>query len=392
MKRFSRISLTATLLFLLNIIFVHAATFDPVTAKLRYIFFNLSGTAAFAVWLKFAFFVIIFAVLYGAGSRVHALGEGPMRRALAVISFVIALTSAIFVPYTLLLYIFKMYHALLVVLFGILPALVGYLVASRIPIETDAHAPSRWGRVIRGFIYLLITVFIFGLIGQIKATSSPETELYMAILEPLMWGAIIAFVLGIFNLIMAMGMDTVVNAAMQRLGGHPAGAAPHAAGAPPGGAPAGAPQPAPPNPQQIQQLQQMMAQFHNAVFVRANNIEQTANNLDHGFRNDVLQLVQQQLPPPQQVTPQILLQIAQTPLGQGLHPIAQQYVNLIRQFQQQSLTPVRQLMERIFVMGQQTGQYQNVLQQVRDQFEQAVAAFVIHEAQMTDVLDMAVRL
>lgn len=213
MKNTKRFSLLTFLTFLFTIAIVHAATFDPVTAKLRYIFFNMSGSAAFSVWLKFAFFVIIFAVLYGAGSRVSAFKEGPMKRALAVVTFVIALTSAIFVPYQLMLYIFKLYHAILVVLFGVLPALIGYLVASRIPVEKG------WGRVIRGFIYLLITVFIFGLVGQIESSSSPETELYMQILEPLIWGAIIAFVLGIFNLLMAMGGDKATEKLPEWLGG-----------------------------------------------------------------------------------------------------------------------------------------------------------------------------
>ncbi len=220
MKKFQRISVITTIFFFLNLFLVHAATFDPVTKKLKYIFFNMSGSASFAVWLKFAFFMIIFAVMYGAGMRVKQLSEGSMKRALGVISFIIALTTAIFVPYKLMLYIFKLYHAILVVLFGILPALIGYLVAQRIPVEeTGADGkPKRWGRVIRGFIYILITIFIFGLIGQIQADSSPETKIYMQILEPLVWGAIIAFILGIFNLLMAMGGDTVANAALERLG------------------------------------------------------------------------------------------------------------------------------------------------------------------------------
>lgn len=258
MKKVQRIALVSLLLFLLNAFLVHAALLSPVTSRLKYVFFNMSGTAAFSIWLKFAFFVIVFAILYGAGRRVPALGEGPLRRALAVLSFVIALTTAIFVPYKLLLYIFKMYYVILVVLFALLPALIGFIIGNRILTGED-----RMHRFLRAIIYILITIFIFGLIGQVEAKSSPDTKLFMQVLEPLMWGAIIALIAGIWNLLMALGGDTVASHVPQMLGGTrgappvpahgatPAGPA-HPGTPAPGAAPPGAPAaPAGPPPQHL---------------------------------------------------------------------------------------------------------------------------------------------
>lgn len=216
MKHIQKFSLTAVLIFLLNIAIVHAALLDPVTSKLRYIFFNLGTTAAFSVWLKFAFFVIIFAVLHGAGMRIPALAEGPMKRAVAVIAFVIALTTAILVPYKLMLYIFRMYHAILVILFAMLPTAIGFFINQRLLAGDD-----RLHRILRGIIYILITIFIFGLIGNIQKNSSPETQLYSDLTEPLMWGGILALAAGLGNLLMALGGDKVINAIGERLGRTP---------------------------------------------------------------------------------------------------------------------------------------------------------------------------
>ncbi|MBI5003118.1 hypothetical protein HZC31_07060 [Candidatus Woesearchaeota archaeon] len=202
-------------LFLLSILItttVAASTLDPVTNQLRYIFFNLSTTIAFSVWLKFAFFVILFAVLHGAGMHIKSLGEGSMKRAVAVIAFIIALTSAILVPYKLLLYIFKMYHALLVILFAILPAGVGFVINLKL-----LNGEDRTKRILSGIIYILITLFIFGLVGNIQANASPETQLYTDLTEPLVWGGIIALIAGFYNLLMALGGDKVVEAIAEKL-------------------------------------------------------------------------------------------------------------------------------------------------------------------------------
>lgn len=195
-----------------------ASPLDPVTNQLKYIFFNLSTTTAFSVLLKFTFFVILFAVLHGAGMRIKLLGkeeEESMKRAVAIIAFVIALTSAILVPYKLLLYIFKMYHALLVILFAILPAGIGFVINMKL-----LNGEDRMQRILSGIIYILITLFIFGLVGNIQANASPETKLYTDLTEPLVWGGIIALIAGLYNLLMALGGDKVVEAIAEKLHGN----------------------------------------------------------------------------------------------------------------------------------------------------------------------------
>lgn len=356
-KRFSLFSLITIILLFLNSVIVSAALLDPVAHKLRYIFFNLSGSAAFAVWLKFAFFVIIFAVLFGAGTRLRQFSEGPMKRALTVVAFVIALTTAIFVPYKLLLYIFKMYHAILVVLFGILPALIGYFIAQSIPVE------GRWGRVVRGFIYILITVFIFGLIGQIQATSSPETKLYMQILEPLEIGAIIAFILGIFNLLMAIGGDKVAGAIPSWLGGSRGAGAP--AGAP-GQQPQQQQQAPQPDQQQINQLHQAMATFANLVNQAPNNIVQRVQTVALQYEQNIRQVPVQQL----RANPQ-----ARQLVQQLMHDLTDM---------QQDITNARTLMQQIF----QNQQYLNTINPMRQMFENAVADFLMAEAMRTQLYNI----
>lgn len=211
-KKYSLLS--SLILFFAMSTTVFASPLDPITNQLRYIFFSLGTSTAFSVLLKFAFFVLLFAVLHGAGMRIKSLREGPMKRAVAVIAFVIAVTSAILVPYKLLLYIFKVYHALLVILFAILPAGIGFVINMKL-----LNGEDRMQRILSGIIYILITLFIFGLVGNIQANASPETTLYTDLTEPLVWGGIIALIAGLYNLLMALGGDKAVEAIAEKLHG-----------------------------------------------------------------------------------------------------------------------------------------------------------------------------
>jgi len=370
MKRIPKFSLTVLFVFLLNITIVHAALMDPVTSKLRYIFFNLGTTAAFAVWLKFAFFVIIFAVLHGAGMRIPQLAEGSMKRAVAVVAFVIALTTAILVPYKLMLYIFKMYHALLVILFAMLPAAIGFVINQRLLAGDD-----RLHRILRGIIYLLITIFIFGLIGNIQKNSSPETQLYTDLTEPLMWGGILALVAGFYNLLMALGGDTVVNAIGERLGRTPAAAAtttpPPGATTPPGATPPGDHPPTPPA-ERIDAIR--------AFGTNAQTLQGHVTQAEQAINTNLMPLIQQIHAVEQQiqtaaatpggVPPNLIQQRDQ--LVQQARPIAQQIMPIIQQAQQNIATG----QSLINTIMDDHAAYQAIPQQVRDMFENNLAAFV----------------
>jgi hypothetical protein len=228
MNRFNRVSILSLLVFALTSLVVEARIFDNITQQMRFIFFNLSGTQAFSVWLKFAFFVIIFAVLYNGGIKAMKAEKGPMKNAMAVIAFVVGLTSAIFVPSKLLMYIFRLYSAVLVVLFAMLPVGVGFAIN-----QTLFKEDSRMNRILRAVVYFLITVFIFGVIGAVDTMAGPEKALYEQILEPLTYGAIIAFVVGIINLLMALGGDKVVDVVKEKITGKPAAPAAEGGGTPP---------------------------------------------------------------------------------------------------------------------------------------------------------------
>ncbi len=257
MNKFKRVSFLTIFLFALSTFLVEARVLDNITRQMRFIFFNMSGTQAFSVWLKFAMFIIIFAVLYNGGLKAMK-AEGPMKRALAVIAFVVALTSAIFVPYKLLLYIFRLYSAILIVLFAMLPAAIGFAIN-----HTLLKGDSRMYRILRAIVYFMITIFIFGVIGTVDSLSSPEKAMYEQVLEPLTYGAIIAFIAGIFNLLMAMGGDKVAEAIGKRFGKEGAGTPTSPA---PGAAAPGTPTPpAPPNPAQIQALMNAMGNFMQSV-------------------------------------------------------------------------------------------------------------------------------
>jgi hypothetical protein len=256
-------SLLTGFLFLFSTLIVQARVLDNVTSKMRFIFFNLSGTQAFTVWLKVAMFIIIFAVLYNGGLKALK-AEGPMKNALAVITFIIALTSAIFVPYTLLLYIFRLYSAILIILFAMLPALIGFMFN-----HTLFNGDSRMYKILRAVIYFLITIFIFGVIGTVDTLSSPEKVIYEQILEPLTYGAIIAFIAGLFNILMAMGGDKIVDAIGNKISGGgsttPHATTPTSPGATTPPATPTTPAPPAPNPGQINLLQQEIANFVNIL-------------------------------------------------------------------------------------------------------------------------------
>ncbi len=381
MKHIQKFSLTAVLVFLLNITIVHAALMDPVTSKLRYIFFNLGTTAAFSVWLKFAFFVIIFAVLHGAGMRIPALAEGPMKRAVAVIAFVIALTTAILVPYKLMLYIFRMYHAILVILFAMLPAAIGFVINQKLLAGDD-----RLHRILRGIIYILITIFIFGLIGNIQKNSSPETQLYSDLTEPLMWGGILALAAGLGNLLMALGGDKVVNAIGERLGRttpaaadatHPADAA-HPPGAehPPEGAhPPAGDGTTTPHATPAERIDAIRAFGTNAQTLQGhvNQAEQAINTTLMPIIQQI-HAVEQQIQAaggtPGGIPPNLIQQRDQ--LVQQARPIAQQIMAIIQQAQQNIATGQNLLN----IILRDHAAYQAIPQQVRDMFENNLTAFI----------------
>jgi hypothetical protein len=260
MNRFNRVSILSLLVFALTSLVVEARIFDNITQQMRFIFFNLSGTQAFSVWLKFAFFVIIFAVLYNGGIKAMKAEKGPMKNAMAVIAFVVGLTSAIFVPSKLLMYIFRLYSAVLVVLFAMLPVGVGFAIN-----QTLFKEDSRMNRILRAVVYFLITVFIFGVIGAVDTMAGPEKALYEQILEPLTYGAIIAFVVGIINLLMALGGDKVVDAVKEKITGKPA--APAAGGG--GGTPPTPPTPPGPTPPARNEAEITRLQTEIETFVRA---------------------------------------------------------------------------------------------------------------------------
>lgn len=199
MGGFTRISLTAFVLFFLNSVFVYAALFNSVTNNLRYIFFSMSGTTVMSLFLKISLFIIIFAVLYNAGLRVFK-AEATMKRALGVITFLVGLISSIFVPLQILLFIFRLYSALLVIIFALLPTIIGFLIN-----YTILKGDEPFKRILRSIIYFVICIFIFGLIGAIRTDASPETALYSLILDPLEYGAIFAFIMALINLLMAFG-------------------------------------------------------------------------------------------------------------------------------------------------------------------------------------------
>lgn len=339
---------------------------DPVTSKLRYIFFNLGTTAAFSVWLKFAFFIIIFAVLHGAGMRIPALAQGPMKRAVAVIAFVIALTTAILVPYKLMLYIFRMYHALLVILFALLPAAIGFVINQRLLAGDD-----RLHRILRGIIYLLITIFIFGLIGNIQKNSSPETQLYTDLTEPLMWGGILALAAGFYNLIMALGGDKVVEAIGEKLGAKKeekkAGEA--EAEAPGTHPPAGTHPPTPP----AERIDAIRAFGTNAQALQGHVAQ-----AEQAINTNLMPLIQQIHAVEQQIqaaapggVPANLIQ-QRDQLVQQARPIAQQIMQIIQQAQQNIATG----QSLINTIMDDHAAYQAIPQQVRNMFENNLTAFV----------------
>ena len=276
MNRFNRVSILSLLVFALTSLVVEARIFDNITQQMRFIFFNLSGTQAFSVWLKFAFFVIIFAVLYNGGIKAMKAEKGPMKNAMAVIAFVVGLTSAIFVPSKLLMYIFRLYSAVLVVLFAMLPVGVGFAIN-----QTLFKEDSRMNRILRAVVYFLITVFIFGVIGAVDTMAGPEKALYEQILEPLTYGAIIAFVVGIINLLMALGGDTLASKAWDKMTGKPA--APAAGGG--GGTPPTPPGPTPParNEAEIRDLTNRMTQFINHVNSPPNGAVPLSDGLSNQF-------------------------------------------------------------------------------------------------------------
>jgi hypothetical protein len=216
LKQQKRFVLLLAIIFLLSVTSVFAAWTDilvEISTVMQDLASAFSGGQALEGFLRFCIFVIMYSILYGAASAIQKMKENKaIMRAMNIFSIVMALTVAILIQSDQLLYIFKLYYAILIVLFAILPALVGFLINRRLLQGDQPGYPF-----IRGIIYLIIAAVLWFVIKTLTVTSSPETAIFDQILGPLKWGALFAFIAGIFNMIMLV--PGLRNAIPQGLGG-----------------------------------------------------------------------------------------------------------------------------------------------------------------------------
>lgn len=269
MNRFKRVSLLSLLLLTVSSFAVYAlpSSVQRVTKMFSYIFFTLKATAVFPVFLKFCFFIMVFAVLFNGGVKVLK-AEKEMRRAISIIAFVVALVSAIFVPYKVLLYIFRLYSTILALLFALLPVFVGFFIN-----QSLFNKDTRTHHILRAILYFVIAGIVFGIIGTVEADSSPETQIYRDVTDWLFLGAVFTFIAAVFNLILAFGGGAAEGAGTIRrwFGGEQPEQPRRETPLRP------VPEPPPVNPAEVQALMTAMANFMSSVMAPGGLREQYEN-------------------------------------------------------------------------------------------------------------------
>ncbi len=245
--------------------------------------------------------------------------------------------------------------------------------------QTSFKGDSRMHRILRAVVYFMITIFIFGVIGTVDTLSSPEKAMYEQILEPLTYGAIIAFVAGVFNLLMALGGDKVANAVKNRITGSPAQQQAGQQAAQQAQQQAAAP----PNPAIITDLTNRMGRFINHVIQPPNGAVVLSNVLSNQFRQDV-ELIITPNPLPQPLS----IYALHTAAGANYSAVVARANDFMANELSQSLAILQNIrveMEQIYTLATQSGQYNNVAEGVRQQYEQAVTQFLVAETQLTSL-------
>lgn len=128
-----------------------------------------AGTEAFVYYSKFLVFIAIYAIFFFGTNKLFK----DSRRIAGVVAFIAALISTILIPKAFLLFLFGEYSAVVSILLGLVPVLIGLYLRHKISAEHKA---------MRSIIMLLVAVLaiIFGsyMIGFAGTVSGTDAELY----------------------------------------------------------------------------------------------------------------------------------------------------------------------------------------------------------------------
>lgn len=387
MKRFSRFSIISLSLLLLLTLFavtVYAQNYDisnafgEVAKVINSIAKAFRSTAVIEGFVRFAFWIFIFAGISAANSKVE---NKMMQRAIYVMAAILATYGAFRVPSKLIVGLFNFPYAVIVILWGLVVPIAGFLLTKKIFPDEEKRS-HRFGRAV---LFLLMVLLMFNIMDVIQKSAGPDTAVFMRMLWPVRIGAAIALLFGLVNLAMALGGDKAVDAVRNRLG---LGAGAGATGThptPPGAGAAAHPR----DEAVIRDLERQMAQFHNAVFLVPDNIEHTATHIQTQLMTDIAGL----LHPPLVPAPLPAGTTLTIPFLRSLPPAALAAVRTraaltvteVGAFQTSAITPARTLMETIFTRGHSTHQYPNCSASIVRQFEHAVAQFLISEALLAHI-------
>ena len=266
MKRFSRFSLISLSLLLVLALFavtVYAQNYDisnafgEVAKVINSIAKAFRSTVVIEGFVRFAFWVFIFAGISAANSKVE---NKMVQRTIHVLAAILATYAAFRVPSKLIIGLFNFPYAVIVILWGLVVHIAGFLLAKKIFPDEEKRS-HRFGRAV---LFLLMVLLMLNIMNVIQKSAGPDTAVFLRMLWPVRIGAAIALLFGLGNLAMALGGDKVVDAISERLTGRtPTTPAPH--GTTPPGAGAAAHPPPPPNPTEIAKLQGEIGNFVTAV-------------------------------------------------------------------------------------------------------------------------------
>lgn len=169
---------------------------------LKFIFIDLSdlaqsGDQVFIIYAKIILFFLVFVVLYWSSEKVFKEKE----RIAGTVAFIIAMISVVLLPGDTILLIFNTYSLIIGYAFVLLPLFVGLFLAYKFANEKKGDHPHLH-KMLKGIIFIVIAILTFSLSSTLMGLQS---DAYFEVAKWARVGAIIALLVGIFNLLTFWG-------------------------------------------------------------------------------------------------------------------------------------------------------------------------------------------
>jgi hypothetical protein len=180
---------------------------DRIEQPLIWFWEVLPFSPGFPFLIKTLYFFMLFAILYNAammGFKSRIEESKGMKRALFVVTLIISIISAWWIPTNWLLTLFAWNSAILTIAFAMLVPIALYFIARALPGDEN--------RFLRGILILLLGLFMMGVVGYMQDNPTVDQDIYDDLLWPLEIIGAVAMLAGMFMMLLGLGGGTASKA------------------------------------------------------------------------------------------------------------------------------------------------------------------------------------